>query len=413
MSTQVTQRDDERGSMAVAMTVIMVLGLLSIGVIARTTSGLKGTRQGQDFSGALAVADAGLNDALFRMDQLGKNPAVSFCVGDSPGCTVASVPGAPDAEYVAEAVDANTYKVYSRGVVNGQPHAVQATVSRSYVYPYVIFAKTALTFNGNTGNYNPANGMGPLQTVDENGAVVMIPAPDVATNGQVTCHGSDSPARQHNYYKGGGTNCENGYLKAGTYNPLDPVDSCPAAPNTPPTPCLPATYSACPAVGGTLPATLLPGVYRCTEADAVGGTIAFASATTVGAGATNDGVVELFVMSTNGTNLKVSIANSDVNLNGDPTKLRVYMSGAGSILEGNGAHAGSYTGIMYAPSADATGNACKADWRGSIVVNTFTCNGGPNVKVWYDNRIQSIVASSWSVSDWTEIPSTEVQLLGT
>ena len=131
--------------MAVAMTVIMVLGLLSIGVIARTTAGLKGTRQGQDFSGALAVADAGLNDALFRMDQLGKNAATTFCVGDSPVCTVASVPGAPGAEYVAEAIDANTYTVSSKGVINGQPHAVQATVSRSYVFPFVIFAKTSLT----------------------------------------------------------------------------------------------------------------------------------------------------------------------------------------------------------------------------------------------------------------------------
>jgi hypothetical protein len=287
---------------------------------------------------------------------------------------------------------------------------VQATVSRSYVYPYVIFAKTSLTFDGNTGNYNPATGMGPIQTVDATGSVVMMPAPDVATNGQVTCHGSDSPARQHNYYKGGGTNCQNGYLKAGTYNPLDPVDSCPSAPNTPPTPCLPSGYSACPAVAGVLPATLLPGVYRCTQTDAVGGTIKFPSTFTVGAGSNNGGVVELFIMSTNGSNINVSIANDDVNLNGDPTKLRVYLKGAGSILEGNGAHAGSFTGIMYAPSADATGNACKADWRGSIVVNTFTCNGGPHVKVWYDNRIQSIVASSWTVTDWTEIPSTDVVL---
>jgi hypothetical protein len=123
-------------------------------------------------------------------------------------------------------------------------------------------------------------------------------------------------------------------------------------------------------------------------------------------------VVELFIMATNGSNINVSFAATDVNLNGDPTKLRVYMKGSGSILEGNGSHAGSFTGIMYAPSADATGNACKADWRGSVVVNTFTCNGGPHVKVWYDNRIQSIVASSWSVTDWTETPSTDVQLLG-
>ena len=43
----------------------------------------------------LAQADAGLSDALFRVDQLGVTPAASFCVGNNPACTVSSVPGAP------------------------------------------------------------------------------------------------------------------------------------------------------------------------------------------------------------------------------------------------------------------------------------------------------------------------------
>jgi hypothetical protein len=106
--------------------------------------------------------------------------------------------------------------------------------------------------------------------------------------------------------------------------------------------------------------------------------------------------------------MNTSTAADDVNRHGDPTALRVYVAGAGKILEGNGAHSGSFTGIMYAPSADATNNSCKADWRGSIVVNTFTCNGGPHLQVWYDTRIQSIVQSSWSVTNYTEIPSNQV-----
>jgi hypothetical protein len=108
--------------------------------------------------------------------------------------------------------------------------------------------------------------------------------------------------------------------------------------------------------------------------------------------------------------MNVSVADANVNLNGDPTALRVYMAGAGSVLEGNGNHAQSFTGIMYAPSADATNNGCKEDWRGSIIVDQFTCNGGPHVQVWYDNRIQSIVQSSWTVTNYTEIPSNQVTL---
>jgi hypothetical protein len=410
IEVKIVRRRPEHGSMMVAVAVLMVLGMLSAAVVARTMAGLSKTRQGQDFSAALANADAGLSDALFRIDQLGNAAASTFCVGSTGGCTVTSVPGAPGSQYTARRVDDNTYLVLSKGVVNGQPHAIQATVSRTYTYPYAIFGKSAVTFNGNTGDYNPATGAGPVETVDANDNVVLTPAPDVATNGQVTCHGADSPAHHQDYYKGGGTNCANGYLMAGTYNPLDPVPSCPAVPNVPPTPCVPSSVQPCPAVGATLPASLLPGVYKCTEADAPGGTIILPNGFTVGAGASNGGVVELFVMSTTGANLNVSFAGNDVNLNGDPTKFRVYLAGAGSVLEGNGAHAGSFTGIMYAPSADATANACKADWRGALVVNTFTCNGGPHLQVRYDNRIQSIVASSWSVTNYTEIPSTQVSL---
>ncbi len=403
-------RRGEHGNMVVAVAVVMVLGLLSAAVVTRTLAGMKSTRQGQDFSAALANADAGLSDALFRIDQLGTAAASTFCVGSNGACTLTTVPGAPGMQYTARRVDDNTYTVMSKGIVNGQPHAIQATVSRTYVYPFVIFGKSAITFNGNTGNYNPAGGAGPIETLDANNNIVLTPAPDVATNGQVTCNGSSSPAHHQDYYKGGGTSCANGYLVPGTYDPKDPVSSCPAAPNIPPTPCVPSGVQPCPAVGGTLPASLLPGVYKCTQADASGGTISFPGTFTVGAGSANNGAVELFVMSTNGTNLNVSIAQSDVNLNGDPTKLRVYLAGAGSVLEGNGSHAGSFTGIMYAPNADATSNACKADWRGSLVINTFTCDGGPHLQVHYDNRIQSIVSSAWSVSNYTEIPSSQVSL---
>ena len=132
--------------MIVALGVIMVLTFLSVAVVARTLSGLKSTRQGQDFSAALANADAGVSDALFRMDQTGVAPAATFCVGPSPSCTVASVPGAPTVQYVARRDTSdplgNTYIVESKGIVNGQPHAARAHVKRSYTYPFAIFAKT-------------------------------------------------------------------------------------------------------------------------------------------------------------------------------------------------------------------------------------------------------------------------------
>src|SRR5262249_15705834 len=161
--------------MIVVMGVIMVLMLLSVGVVARTTSGIHSTRQGQDFSSALANADAGLADALFRIDQLGNNPAASFCVGASGPCSVPPRPGAPGVPYTARRVNDDQYTVLSKGLVNGQPHAIQATVSRSYEFPFAIFAKTSITFNGNSGDYQASDGTGPVETVDASGNVVLIP----------------------------------------------------------------------------------------------------------------------------------------------------------------------------------------------------------------------------------------------
>ena len=386
----------------------MVLTFLSIAVTARTMSGLTNTRKGQDFSGALAQADAGVSDALFRVDQLGIAPATPFCVGPPP-CTLSSVPGAPGVQYTARAVDANTYQVFSKGIVNGQPHAVKATIARSFLYPFTIFAKTSITFNGNSGDYDPSTSTGPIETVDPSGNPVLVPAADVASNGQITCHGANSPAHQQDYFKGGGTSCNNGYLTPGSYNPLDPTLTCPAPANVPTTPCLPSPHLPCPAVGGVLPTVLLGGVYYCSQTDLPGGTFSFPGTFTVPAGGPNNGVVEIYIIPTNGTNITVSISDAPINNTGDPTKLRIYLAG-GKVDPGNGAHSGDFTGIMYAPSAAEVNASCKANWRGALIINTFTCNGGPHLQVHYDTRMMSLTEVHWTVTDYTEIPSGQVTL---
>jgi hypothetical protein len=420
-----TQRD-ESGNIIVIIGVILVLTFLSIAVTARTMAGLTSTRKGQDFTGALAQADAGLSDALFRFDQLGAAPAASFCVGNSPACTLSSVPGAPGVQYTARRVDDNTYSVLSKGVVNGQPHAIQATVRRSYLYPFAIFAKTLLAFNGNSGDYDPGSCNGPVETVDGSGNPVCSPAADVASNGQITCQGSQSPAHQQDYFKGGGTSCSNGYLTPGSFNPLNPALNCPQPPNVPSTPCLPTPYMPCPAspVTGMLPPVMIGGVYYCNQADLPGGTFQFPNGFSVAAGGPNNGVVEIYIIPTDSTSITVSIADTDpynggdcttnpapcgVNANGDPTKLRVYLAG-GKVDPGGGSHSGDFTGILYAPTAAEVNPSCAANWRGSVIVNSFTCNGGPHLSVKYDTRMMSLTEIHWTVVDYTEIPSGQVTL---
>jgi Tfp pilus assembly protein PilX len=404
---------DERGSLIVAVMVMMVLVALSSVVVARTVSAQKSGRQAQDFSGALAQGDAGLSDALFRIDQLGTNPATTFCVGNNAACTLSSVPAAPGVQYTARRVDDNTYTVLSKGLVNGQPHAIQATVTRGVLYPYVLFAKNSITFNGNTSDYDPVTGQGPIETMDPANNVLLDPAPtiEVPSGGTIDCQGR-SPSKRQVYYGSASVNCANPQAVTTNYNPLDPVLTCPTPANLPPQPCRGASFTACPAVNGTLPAILAPGVYWCSQTDLAGSSnqLSFPSTFTVGAGAANGGVVSIYVIPTNSTNLSLSISGATVNSGGDPTRLRVYLAGSGGVDPGNGSHGGNFTGIMYAPSAAVISDGCKAQWRGAIVVGSFTCNGGPHAGIIYDTRIAALTSAGWTVSNFSEIPSTRVTL---
>jgi hypothetical protein len=90
--------------------------------------------------------------------------------------------------------------------------------------------------------------------------------------------------------------------------------------------------------------------------------------------------------------------------------LRIYVAGSGGIDHGNGSHGGNFTGILYAPSAPLTSNGCKAQWRGAVVVGTFTCNGGPHAGIIYDTRVAALTSAGWTVSNYTEIPSSQVTM---
>ena len=299
-------------------------------------------------------------------------------------------------QYTARRVDDNTYTVLSKGLVNGQPHAIQATVTRSYLYPFAIFAKTSITFNGNTGDYDPGDGTGPVETVDPSGNPG--PEPGARRREQRPDHvprfrlaGAPPGLLQRRRHE----------LRQRLSAPrqLQPAESDAHVPG--------AREHSDDAVPAGV-AQRVPGGERCAarrrsrpasttaaRPTSPGQTLSFPSTFSIGAGLANGGVVEIYVIPTDNSNITVSIADATVNLNGDPTKLRVYLAG-GTIDPGNGAHSGDFTGILYAPSAQEANPSCKANWRGALVVNTFTCNGGPHLQVHYDTRMQSLTQSTWT-----------------
>ena len=394
------RRTDEQGSaVIIAIMLITITVVLSVAVVSRTSSGLSSSRHNQDYAGALTQADAGVSDALFRIDQIGTGATpTAFCVGWST-CSVAAVPGAPDVQYRVDVLDDNTVTIRSKGIDHGTPHAVEVKFARELEFPFGIFAKSAIQFHGTAdgAGCTPTTPIvsctGMYRVSSSNPPTVLAAGADVGTNGAIACNGSGSPAAHHATYPGGTTSgCPNTLPMSGSYNPLDPVSPCPAAAHVPPTPCIPAGNLA-PFDCSDVPAVIPAGIYRCTTS------LHFKRDTTIAGG----GKVEIFVMPT-GNALDVLFQDVTVNEGGNPLNLRINLAGAGKLDVGTGNNAGSITGILYLPSATATANGCKVDVRGALVINDYTCNGGPNSNLQYDERVTTLRQVNWQLRNFKEIP---------
>lgn len=402
-------REDERGAaMIIVITVIAMATLLSVAVVSRTSNGLDSSRQNQDYAGALANADAGVSDALFRVDQFGTGVPTRFCVG--PGCTVAAVPGAPGVQYRVDVIDDNTVRVRSRGLVNGVPHAVQAEFVRQLELPFAIFANSAAAFRGNVDGPSCTQAAMPCEGVyyvDDQQPPNVVPSrlASVGTTGTLRCTGTGSPAGQFATYPGGANNgCPNHTVLGGEYDPQDPIAGpCPPPPASPPTPCRDATaYTTLTATAcANQTGPIAPGRYFCASK------LVFKGSATIGAGTGNGGKAEYFVIPATGTT-DVVLDDALVNVGGDPTRFRVNLAGAGRLDGGSGGNAGAINAILYAPSATSTNNGCKIKIRGALVINDYTCNGAPHLQVQYDTRISTLQQSNWTLRNFKEIPSGDV-----
>jgi hypothetical protein len=378
---------DDRGNIIVALMVILVVTTLTLAVMTRTVDALNNVRVNQDLNAASAQADAGLSDALFRIDQYGSSDSTSFCVGSDSKCTVQSVPDAPDVSYSAVVHgNINTYLVTSEGTVNGRTQVIQATVQRTPAYPFAIFGNGDVTFNG--------NGSGTIQATTPSGAVDPNSQADVGSNATITCNSGAAEGNGQVSYQQSWKGCPNQIAGTGTYQPQNPVTAanCPS-PNTssPPVPCLPASgYSTCPP-NGTFTGAMIGGTYFCTGNVTFSGTVSFSSPTSV------------FVIPPSGSTATVEMSGSTVNPGGDPRNFSLYVAGSGTVDTGNGSNAATINGLLYAPSANMTTNGCQMTLTGALVIGSYTCNGGPNLTINYDDRIQDVLQQNWTVKDYTEL----------
>jgi Tfp pilus assembly protein PilX len=374
---RVTVRRDEAGTMAVALSVMLILSGLALAVLARSIAGIRNVRHHQDFSAALAAADAGLSDALFRIDQQG---IATSSVGSNSAPITGTV-SSGSYHYVATKVDEFSFVVKSKGVVNGRSHAVQATVRRQLKYPFAIFGVNGVSFSGNPTNTIYA--VTPTGAKDPSGEAVVG-----SNNAIVVPDGKQAGDRQVYYTPDGScSGCPNPVQTPGPYLTADPVLPGSAFPG------------GCPGSSGTVPDghTIPAGTYICDKDLKFSGTVKVGGK-----------VVIYLVAPSSGASTNIRLQDSVVNKGGDPLNLEILKVNAGQITAGEASSAADFTGIIYAPKTDMTVKGKELIYEGALLTNTFNVNGAPNLVFKYHSNLRTEVSKNWRVQDYSEVPSNSV-----
>jgi hypothetical protein len=408
------------------MAIVLVVVLLSVALITRVDGDFNNTNLETKVQQARALAQSGVADALFQIDQQGAS-LTSFCNEPNSGgmCTLSSIPGASGAVYTARySVATGAYTVLSRGSVGKIAYAVQATVKRTPIIVDGVYGGAFVTFNGNSSTS--------LTVTDAYGNAVPGATAGIAVGpgGTLTCHGPSDPNATYVNYGGAISGCTPFQNLGPIYAPQQPSQTCPPPPNpygAPPTPCLPSTASACtamsPAVSGsdaagytvTGTATLEPGVYVCRGGLTMTGTVNVDYAQSP---LKNNGHVQVFVFPPVGqaTSPNVDVSAATVNqcetigsgsgvckggLVGDPTDLQIYAWGSGTANLGGG----SADSIFWGPGMNLTMNGASNNltWTGAIILGGITANGHPSFTLNFDQRVQSeFEQSSWQISNYLQ-----------
>jgi Tfp pilus assembly protein PilX len=421
-----SQPPDERGSLIVVLAVIMVLSLICAAVAAEVIGNEVNVLSKSNSATAVSAADAGLTDALFRLDQLTPATASSFCVdatgtgtwkGVSPNVTCDKAPNSlSGASYTALGQYTGTlWTVQSEATAKGITAAVQETISYSAKYPYAIFGNSGLDFNGQNpggvGAYNEgkANSTNPDASTADCTNGVGTSCVKVGSNGPIKCAGGLSGNVSEVYYTGGGGAgaCSNPIPDPSRYVLSIPTAPPGVSPNCPGVAQTPVNGVTVYEIGSNVPGwgTLAAGTYYCpNEPLEINGNL------------TVSGPVSMYIIlddATNNTMINGGMqtlyitGGSEVNATFDGTagppppgttlpvaaNLQILSNSTGTVGSANGGGAnGPYTygGIIYAPNANLVGNGCKSAYYGAITINTLTCNGGPHLQVYYDNALATL-----------------------
>lgn len=393
-------RDDAGASMVMAVLIMLVLSTMSAAVLARTLSVLNFVRQGQDFDAALAAADAGLADALFKIDQ--KTP---------PSWNASGSTGAGAFSYYATKRSESDYIVSSVGQVGRGRHAIQARITRTAQFPYVLFSRESLHMDGtlSAGGMN-VNFYSYNAGISDQGAPVRI-----GSNATVVCNGTPDPNVYIDWYQGQSECPSTKLTKMEKPRDLRFKEPPPPAGETN------INWENCPnngvfgVAGTTMAAPVVvdgnTGPFVCRRKTTLLGALVPSPTAAP---------VQIFVAPTYDPATGKVVAHHEldmmtavINPLESATMFQIFKAGDKPLKNsGNTSSSLTVRAVLFAPDTPLI-VAGGLWWAGSFTVGQMQVNGAPNIILGYDNNLTTYLGPDWKVTRYREIPSSQVGHYGT
>jgi hypothetical protein len=398
---------EEGATLIMAVIVMMVLSTLSLAVLGRTLSVLKFIRHGQDYDAALAQADAGLADALFKIDQSAP-PTWQAVSSDAAGNR--------KFKYWAKKESDSEYIVQAVGYAGGSRHALQARVNRNAQFPYALFSRAPLHLDGaaSAGNVKVSLGLfvgsGPVR---------------VGSNSTVVCNGVLPPDVIVDWYQVQSECPASQVTKLAAQRDLTILEPSPPVGVTDP------NWENCPAGGVFGSATIQIGVEMILGvptpiivntsttnpfliSGSAGPYVCRRNVTFLGTMVPDPSQppVKIYILPrTNAdgstTHYSLDMNTAIVNPMQSATRFQVFKVGGEPIYHNPINDQLTFRGVLFAPDTPMTINGGNLSWAGSINVGQLTVNGTPNMKILYDFDLATYLGPDWRVSRYREISPTE------
>ncbi len=382
---------DESGSMLVALLATIVAAGLMVVITSYAFSGHRSARFDRNRNVVIQTADAGINEALFRLQTnvalpTAASPATETLAGGSVRWWGEPWPNASSPDR----------KVTSEGTFNGVKRKVQAVLTWPKPFTYGVFADNRITLNGgNSVNSYSATTWGTgVGEIGANGTVRL--------NGNVTADGIDL----HNWDVSSTDRCiENGNnlctTRSETFGPARDLASPDALA------FIAAGLNSCTTNLGVWTGTALSGGVYCAERIEIA-----ANANVAINGTATNPVIIYLTGPPSPTAHTVSIGSSArvgcPTLSGTPalcsprpeaSRLQIFTASALDVRIGSHSHFG---GTIYAPRASCRGNPSNAQAHiyGAMICRTVTNQGGWSFH--YDQRLGDVGVGNARVTHWSE-----------